>query len=406
MSITLTLVLVITFSFIASRFLHRLTTNRQLLLSGVEYLIIGLLLGPVASGVLNTTALELLHPAIALLLGLVGFVMGLPLRHHLRAAAMRDVLIGAGIALLSLASISAVTLALMRHLMPDQLWLDLLPGALVVGAAGAVVSGRLLEAGAASLQAHGPVLRLLMTAALTGNTLAVVIAGLALDFKHSLKFPATIRYFDLPAEVWLITSVGVGLVSGVLFVLFHRNDESEERIFLATVGVVIFASGIAQALGSSPLLVNLVAGLTVSVLSPQADALSHQLDRLEQPAFVALLLFAGAMWAPLHGVEWLLPIGYLLCRALSLLLWPTLVTTALRHRASAHRVGAGLRAQGGLAVAIALSLELADIGLGVLYATIIIGALFFELGAGGGLRRMLADAGELSAMPSAGEVSA
>ncbi|MFT4974820.1 MAG: hypothetical protein ACI8S6_000703 [Myxococcota bacterium] len=395
MPTTITLVLVVVFSFLASRFLNRLTSQRSLLLSGSEYLIVGLLLGPLVTGVLHQRALDTLLPGVALLLGLIGFVLGLPLRDHVAAARLRDLLVGALCALLSAAVLSALAVGLLFVLGADADWVALIVPGVVLGCAGVVVSSRLLAAGIESLQARGVVTDLLQTVALTGNTVAVLLAGLALDFDLGHR-SAAILHFQLPAGTWLVVSGLVGLICGGLFALFHLGDDSEERTFLATVGVVLFASGIAVALSSSPLLVCMVAGLTVSLLSPHSSNLTAQLDQLERPVMIVLMIFAGALWVPLRGSEWLLVGLYLAGRWINLLLLPQAAMLLLRHPARRQRLGAGLRSQGILAVALALSLQLSVPRWQPIASAIVVGVLFYELGAGIALRRLLADAGELS----------
>jgi hypothetical protein len=391
---TITLVLVVVFSFLASRFLNRLTSQRALLLSGSEYLIVGLLLGPLVTGVLHDNALQVLRPGVALLLGLVGFVLGLSLRSHIASSPPRDFLVGALCSLLSCATLSSLTVGLLWLTVGGH-WMALVVPGVVLGCAGSIVSTWILSAGVASLRARGVVTELLQEIALVGNTLAVLLAGLALDFDRA-DHSAAIHHFQLPIWSWVVTSALVGLVCGGLFALFHLGDDSEERTFLATVAVVLFASGIAVALSSSPLLVCMVAGLTVSLLSPHSSTLSVQLHQLERPVMIVLMLFAGAMWQPMHGLEWLLVVLYLVGRWVNLLLWPRLATALLRHPARRQRLGSGLRSQGILAVALALSLELSIPHWQPISSAIILGVIAYELGAGGALRRLLADAGELA----------
>jgi hypothetical protein len=391
---TITLVLVVVFSFLASRFLNRLTLRRALLLSGSEYLIIGLLLGPLVSGVLHARALEVLRPGVALLLGLVGFVLGLPLRSHLAAARPRNFLVAALYTVLGCTTLSTLAVGLLWVTGVDSNWMALVVPGAVLGCAGMVVSSWILSEGVASLNARGPVTDLLQAIALIGNTIAVLVAGLALDFEH-VQLSAAINIFQLPSWIWLVTSGLVGLICGALFALFHLGDDSEERTFLATIGVVLFASGIAVALSSSPLLVCMVAGLTASLLSPHSSDLSVQLHQLERPVMIVLMLFAGAMWVPMHGMEWLLVLLYVVGRWVNLLIWPRLSMVLLRHPARRQRLGSGLRSQGILAVALALSLELSLPRWQAVSSAILVGVIAYELGAGAALRRLLADSGEL-----------
>lgn len=391
---TITLVLVVTFSFVAGQFLERLTSRRHLMLSGAEYLVVGALLGPLVLGVLDHQTIDLFAPVAALLIGLVGFMMGLPLRKLVQQHRLRVLAAALLLGMAQAATVTLAGLAILHWLDPSQGWAGHVVPALAFGAAGAVASVRLIESAEQTLGARGPLTELLRASAQMGGVGAVVTAGLALDFARVAVSPA-IHQFHLPPWVWMLTSVGVGLLCGVLYVLFQRNEPSEERTFLATVGVVIFASGVASALSASPLLVGLTTGVVVAALSPGATKLSRTLNILLRPTLIAILILGGAMWQVPVGREWLLPLTYVLVRALSLWFWPRVVAGPIAGAHGGGRMGTAMRAQGALPVAIALSLLILHQHYSAVGSAVILGVLVFELRAGRAVRRTLANVGEL-----------
>ena len=87
MSVTILLVGLVVFAFFAAHLLNRYAA-RYVPLSGVEYLLVGALIGPqIPPRVLSNASLEQLRPLVSLLLGLMGFLVGLqargPNRHTL-----------------------------------------------------------------------------------------------------------------------------------------------------------------------------------------------------------------------------------------------------------------------------------------------------------------------------------
>lgn len=397
MSVTLTLVTVVAFSFLAGEALRRLAEWRHIILSGAEYAIIGLLVGPLALGLLSDDVLHVLIHGVWLLLGLVGFTLGLRLR-RLRGSSPKRVLAGLVASALSIVVISAGAAAVLALSVEPGFtvdWAELVVPIVVLGAAGSVASGRLHRSSVERLDARGPLIESLEVMAVSSAVLAIAVAGLMLDWQRAALSSPVFDWLNLPREGSLAVALVVGITCGLLFVLFQRGEDDDARTFLATIGVVIFASGIAAALGSSPLLVGLVAGITVSFTHAGAVHLGEQLATIDQPVSIALMLFAGALFVPVSGVYLLLPVVYVGCRLLSITVWPRVVMAPLLPAGRSPFASAGLRSQGTIPIAIGVTLELANPDLAPFASAILLGVLVFEYGAGAALRRTLADAGEL-----------
>ena len=265
--------------------------------------------------------------------------------------------------------------------------------ALAVGASACVASPFVIDSSAKMLRARGPVTELLRGSATISQVLAVIVIGMALATARSTEAANRV---GLGIGVWAAAAAVVGIICGLLFTLFIGDEKDPTRIFLATAGAVIFASGVGTALGISPLFVNLVAGTTVAITSRHAESLREELDRLQHPLFVLVMIFAGALWAPVSGWAWVFPLVYLVVRFLARRLWTQSMArlmspTPLR----AARLGNGLLAQGTMAVAVGVdfSQRFPDYAPAVL-TTVLIGTLVSDLWSARALRSVLLDAGE------------
>ncbi|HEX6243702.1 MAG TPA: hypothetical protein VFZ61_22465, partial [Polyangiales bacterium] len=77
MNTTLLFVVIVVFSFALGNLITRFA-SRYVVLSGAEYLVVGLLLGPhVGLGVVGPAHVGMLEPVVSLLLGLAGFLVGI-----------------------------------------------------------------------------------------------------------------------------------------------------------------------------------------------------------------------------------------------------------------------------------------------------------------------------------------
>lgn len=388
MPLTVSLVLVVVFAFGVSRVMHRYAPN-VLTVWSLEYLLVGVFVGPMGVELLDADDLRSLQPFVSLNLGLVGFALGLPLRR--RVGSLRVLLFG----LLASGATIAITGWAMSPLLAwvapkdEQLWLSL-----VLGAAAAACSLQVIDSARSAFKARGATTDLLRSFAIASNVTAVCVAGLGLALERASTGSGR---FGLPAPGWLVGSALLGLALGVLFWLFVGDDTEErtERTFLATVGVVIFASGLAAAIGISPLFLNLLAGIVVSLL-PRTERLSVALIRLERPALILLLVFAGALLRLHVGLVLVLPLVYAVVRILALRVSTGVVRRLVPGVYAVPRFGEGVAAQGAIAAAIAVNFAQVNPEVGdVVMTVVLLGLVLADVTSVDGLRRLLADAGEV-----------
>ncbi len=389
MSTTMALVLVLTFAYVVGRLLERL--KLRALPTTAVYVLVGVAVGPWAVHLVTVEIVATLQPFLSLLLGLVGFVMGLSLRRRMQYARGLEAGAISGlwvIGLVTLATWGFLVLVASASSPLHHLW-----PALALGAAAAVSDRVLIRSLAQKAGARGPVRELLRTVTLASNLLAVCVFGVSLALARARD---SSQALGMSPTEWLLASSAVGVACGLLFVLFSGRWGDNQRTFLATVAVVTFASGMAAAMGVSPLLVGMIAGVTVSLFSRQAGELAEVLATLERPAVIAVLVFAGAMWAPPAGLLWLLPVLYAAVRLLALRSGAWAAPRLLGDLPVAPRLGDALLHQGALAVAIAANFaqvfpERAAMAL----TTVLGGLLLSDLAARGAVREVLADAGEI-----------
>ena len=80
MSIALSLVLLVVASYLAAHVAFEWLGHRLLIVSGAEYLLLGVLLGPHVSGIVSAQQVESFAPVTALALGWMGAIIGSRLR--------------------------------------------------------------------------------------------------------------------------------------------------------------------------------------------------------------------------------------------------------------------------------------------------------------------------------------
>ncbi|HEU0035939.1 MAG TPA: cation:proton antiporter [Kofleriaceae bacterium] len=391
LSLPVIIIAVVVFSVATSAALHRWGRGR-LALSGVEYLLVGVIAGPYVIGLLDDQVMTQLDPIVSVILGLAGFSLGLEVRTHLRGFGALQV--GVLVAIVTAALVGAAVYGLLStEYAPDALYDNRLWLALALGAAAPAVSAMAIDLVVARTASAGSVTEMVRGLAASGNFVAVVVAGAALATRRAALESTRLGVTE---PQWLAAILGLGIACGLLFRIFlGRSSTDDDRTFLASCGVIILTSGLAATLGISPLFSCAAAGATVAFTSRQRGALEQVLERLERPTLAMLSIFAGAMWRPIFGIVWVLPLAYFVARLVAVRVAARVGVVTRPGLAPVVSVGSALLAQGSVAAAIAINHAqiYPDEGPLVL-ATILTPMVLLDAIAPGRLRRFFSNAGE------------
>lgn len=381
-------------SYLFAHFVVDRLQRRLLFVTGFEYILLGVLLGPAVPQIDLFHDLTPLAPVIALAAGWIGLLYGMELDLRklltLRDGAMRLVAFeafGTGL---------AVTFAARWFFMagyvgdvPDgEAWM----AAGVLGCTAAAGSSSAVELVSRRYKLQGGLVAVLRRASRLSDLVAIVAFGALFCIFHqgasSTSRPVT------PTE-WGALTVVLGVVLGLLFTLFLAEDESPNSRFLALVGIIAFASGAAFFLNLSSLLVNLLLGVVLVNTARDGKGIHETLTGTIRPMSLVLLVFAGALWSPPEPAAALLgAAGYVLLRVLGKVVGCWLGALGTEQRGDLAR---GLLAQGDVAVAMALSFRLVYHGpaVDVAYTVILTSVVLHELVAPRILKGLLVDAGEV-----------
>ena len=360
MTVGLVLVLVVVAAYLAAHVAFDWLGRKHLIVSGAEYLLLGILLGPRVAGVLTPETVDSLAPVTTLALGWIGAVVGvqflLPEMVKVPSIAYRVALVESFLtfALVFLAETFAIA-----WLYETSLVEAALPAAALAGI-GTASSAAAVEIGARRLGEGGVEVTQLRVSAMVNAVFAVTAFGLLASIWHT---PVIVLGRPLTPTEWMTITLGIGVVGGLLFHLFVGDERHAERLFVSLGGGVILVSGAASYAGLSPLLSALVFGAILVNTSRNRDEIVAALTRVERPLYFVLLVFAGAAWRP-SARAWVLPVLlFLAVRAAAKIGgarfagWANGLAPVL-----GKDWGRALVGQGGLALAIALNYVYQDGG--------------------------------------------
>jgi hypothetical protein len=384
---TLAALAVLTAGYILAYLLFDRLRDRYGYVGGAEYVLLGVLLGPHVTRLLDAARVQDLTPIVSLAIGWLGMLLGTYFRLPTLALQPADhVRIAFAEAVATFAAALGPLLLLFRFLAQHG-WADSAVEAVTLAAVATLSSPAAVDAFVARARVRSPVLAVLQLTARIDALIGVVAFGLVLAILHRGDVAPDIR--PPTATEWAVINLAVGVASGVLFHLFLGPREAgsggTSRLFVALAGAIVVASGASYYLNLSPLFTNLVLGFILANSGSAHRDVTRLLLATERPVYLALLVFAGAAWSP-ESVDLLfLAPAFVLVRLAARFLGgriagvhvapPELRTTWLAR---------GLLAQGGLAVAIAVNYTQVrpDLNPRLILTATLLSVLLFEMVAG------------------------
>jgi Kef-type K+ transport system membrane component KefB len=333
--------------------------RRFLIVSGAEYLILGLLLGPYGAGVLSVEMLDGFAPLTTLALGWIGAIVGfqffLPGLVRIPALLYR---LAFAEALTTFAVVTGATATLARWSFALP-WRDAFVPGVALGAIAAVSAPAGIEVVARRLGERGPIVRQLQLATAVDALIGILAMGLLLGIRAPDHVAAGAR--ALTETEWVVVTLAIGVVGGTLFHLFLGAERDADRLFVSIAGALVLTTGAAAYLHLSPLLSAMVMGMVLVNTSRARHEIAAVLHSAERPFYFVLLIFAGATWQPSLRA-WQIPVlVFLAARVLGKVggaAWATYASEA-REALGVHW-GRALLGQGGLALALALDYQAQD----------------------------------------------
>ena len=360
---------------------------RLLFRTGTHFLFLGLALGPVGLGFLSADAVVQLYPLLGLGLGWVGLLFGLQLdRETLRAFPGPLDVVALGQAALTFVIFTGLALGASRWAGMEGT--PLLALILAAGATAAVSSPAGIAMVSSNFLVRGQVRQFLFFVASMDAVVGILALQLTYGYLHGTE---VMPGFDIGGTAfWTAADLALGLVCGILLLWLMRLRPGREELVLYLLGVSALVGGAALQLQLSPLVAATVMGAVVANFSRDRKRIYRALQQWEKPIYVVLLILAGAQLRP--TTLWVLPLGlgYFALRTLGKLAANALLvrTVSLPFDAP-KRIGLGLVPQGGISLAMALSVVLTFSGasmsvfgypgVDLLFAVVVVGVVLSEL---------------------------
>lgn len=338
-------------------FLERIQ-RRFGLASGVEYIILGVVVGP-ALGLLDGTTLSKFTPALVLGTGSLGLLTGMSMNFKKFEAVDYEALrVALWISMVTLVGMVILPLGVLYLFTDIETTLRWMRVFICMGAIAMVADAGPVQSLRQFMAARGDAAEAAVRVARFCSVMGVLSFGMIFCmFDHeTVVLPEGLRMVE-----WLIVHLLLGTVLGLVFAQFLRRDLDEDKSLAVIIGVVIFTSGIAYYLRLSPVFVNLILGVVLTNVSKQRDQVALRLRNVKRPLYIVLFFFAGAMLtfdAPFWA--YMLAIPYLLLRSIARTTGGIMAMRTTPPVASELKIpplGRVMLAPGALSVALLLDFE-------------------------------------------------
>lgn len=400
------LLLGVALAYLFAHFVVDRLQRRFLVLSGFEYLLLGLLLGPTVPEIDVLEDLTGLLPIIALAAGWVGLLRGMELHgetwrnrpegtarivvlHHV----VPGVLVGLATYYLLWVNEAWANYFFGHHGVESLQWREVAAASFLLGCCAASDSAEPFDLLMSRYKIEGTLTQRLRGCARFGDFFVIAIFGLIFCVFHPDLDGAQLR---LSPTEWAVVQVGLGVVLGALFTPFLGGNESPNGRFLAMVGIITFAAGAAFFLELSPLVVNLVLGFVIVNVARTGKLMQETLASSEKPINIVLVVLAGALWRPppLEPTVVILVL-FVLLRLAGKVIGSRLAAWGVADmRKDLWR---GFLSHGEVTVAMAVSFQIVFDGpvVDLAYTVVLASIVFHDLWSPRVLRNLLVDAGDV-----------
>ncbi len=174
-----------------------------------------------------------------------------------------------------------------------------------------------------------------------------------------------------------LSSLAIGFILGFLLCILERRFAKPIELIVLALATVILAIGMSYVLKVSPLLINLIMGVTVVNLSERGTFVFQEVKKIDLPVYAAFFALTGASlhWEYLAIMGWM-PLLYCGARIVGKVVG---VAYGAQRAHAGYNLqkygGCGLLAQGSVAVGLALLVLDKDQPLGQIVSTTIFSSI-------------------------------
>jgi hypothetical protein len=324
---------------------------RTFYLTGLEFLFIGLLLGPQFLNILDVNTCGVLAPVTALLLGWIGMLFGFQFEiSKLRRFPRIDFIAGLLEGFLTLVVVFCGIYFTLPFILEISAHMRIVMSVMLASAAACTAQTGLAMLSARQIGRNQSIVQILRYLSSIDGLVAMLVLTPVFVFlpRHS-GMAATRFFFEYHILIAVISFAGMLILYNLFLV--YRREQSELNLII--IGMVIFISGFSSVMNFSPLLSNFFVGVCLVNLTGEKEKIYTTLISIEKPVYLLLLVFLGSAWYLENFWAIAIAAGYCLLRLLGKMIGGLSISfLGAKMQAYPPTLGLGLIGQGGLPFAV------------------------------------------------------
>lgn len=359
MTALLSLVLLVLIAYLGSIFFQKVKIRKPWIKSfaytGSLYLLLGYLIGPNLFNVFNKEISQQLNVLYALVLGWIGFLIGLQANVQSIKRFQKEYFRFATINIIIAVVISFIALYQSFHLV-DRFFNE--TEIFILAIAGAVTSPIMIAVISRDYKMPGRISYLLQFAAAFDNMLGIILLGLVTSYTSDISF---LNIYN-PGVLIIFVSIMIAVIASYLFFYLSREMKTDQEIFLLVLGLLLFIVGIAFYLKQSLLFISFVFGFGIANLPVNAKKIYLSIQQVEKPLYILLLIFVGANLKFESKEYWLYLAVFITVNLFAKMISGYFANFSMSRNSRIHKtIGMANLSMGGLSLAIILDFHLTNV---------------------------------------------
>jgi len=288
MTSLLTILVLVALSFLGSYIFNKLKSDNVFINSiaytGLFYIFIGIVLGPFAAYIVNQKIMKEVSILYSLVLGWAGFLIGLQTNlKGLRRFPRKYYIYSAS----SILIVIFVSLSLFLAVNSCFKWNYGLLSLLVLTISGAVTSPILFGHFVRDYRVIPESSYLLQFNSAFDNIVGILLFGLILAAGNIVDGAVN-------AGIELLYSLGISAAAIVIYYYLSKEFKQSDEKFLLLIGLLLIVDGVALYFEQSIIFMSYVFGFGLANTHIKTRGLLKEINQVEKPMYVLLLIFAGA----------------------------------------------------------------------------------------------------------------
>lgn len=252
------------------------------------YIVAGLFLGPSFFNVLNEANQPMVDFVNEFALGIIAFSIGSEFRLADLKKLGKDVFV---ITVCEVFGVLLVVFSVMYFLLDKSFVFSIIIASMSAATAPAGTMMVIRQ-----FRAYGPLTKTILPVAALDDVLGIITFGISLSLaKFSIGDKATsVPMMILSPLIEIGLSFLLGLVLGLVFTYLIKRVKSKEDVLSAIITVILLSTGLANYLGLSPLLVNMMVGGVLVNYHNNSKQVFDNINDFAPPINLLFFTFAGA----------------------------------------------------------------------------------------------------------------